>query len=183
MGAQLSTGGDIEETAISVNEPKVRSDVPINSSERKWRNQVPSWLDNESAALVRSIVAVVAQHHKDLRAAILFGSVARHEERPLDDPEPSDVDLLLIFDLETELERLPLERRLAISHSIGLALDQHHDPPREVNVLTAIRDLADWDTTFVENIRRDGIVLWARDELPFLSVATAEWPQQHRTMR
>lgn len=124
------------------------------------------WLDSETRALLRAIVACVASRHPDLRAAILFGSVARGEERPLDDSEPSDVDLLLVFDLEPALERLPLDRRLAISHSIGLAQDRHLHAPREVNVLTAVRDLPDWDPSFVANVARDGLLLWARGPLP-----------------
>src|SRR5262245_51043852 len=52
--------------------------------------RIPSWLDGATASLVRAIVAEVASRHPDLRAAFLFGSVARHEERPLSDAEPSD---------------------------------------------------------------------------------------------
>jgi len=125
-----------------------------------------SWLDDDTAELVQTIVATVARRHTDLRAAILFGSVARGAERLLEDAEPSDVDLLLVFDLEPEWDHQPLERRLAISHSIGLALDQHLHAPREVNVLTAVRDLTDWDPAFVANLATDGLLLWARDPLP-----------------
>lgn len=132
------------------------------------------WMDSETAALIRAIVVAVARRHPDLRAAILFGSVARREMRPLDDAEPSDVDLLLVFDLEPELDHLPLERRIAISHTIGLAEDRHRAAPREINVFTAVRDLSDWDATFVENIARDGILLWSRGPLagPLASLPT-----------
>src|SRR5262249_32400504 len=125
-----------------------------------------SWLDDDTGELVQASVATVARRHKDLRAALLFGSVARGEERPLEDAEPSDVDLLLVFDLEPERDHQPLERRLAISHVIGLALDHHLHAPREVNVLTAVRDLADWDHAFVANVAHDGLLLWARGPLP-----------------
>lgn len=133
-----------------------------------------TWLDSETAALIRAIVVAVARRHPDLRAAILFGSVARHEARSLDDAAPSDVDLLLVFDLEPALDHLPLERRIAISHTIGLAEDRHRAAPREINVLTAVRDLSDWDATFVENIARDGILLWSRGPLtgPLASLPT-----------
>jgi predicted nucleotidyltransferase len=134
------------------------------------------WLERETAALVRAIVAEIARRHADLRAAILFGSVARHEERSLADAEPSDVDLLLVFDLEPALDHLPLEHRLAVSHTIGLAEDRHRAAPREVNVLTAVRNLGDWDTTFAENVARDGILLWSRGPLPkpFASLPTLD---------
>ncbi len=32
--------------------------------------------------------------------------------------------------------------------------------------MLAVRDLADWDLTFVESVARDGILLWARGPLP-----------------
>jgi predicted nucleotidyltransferase len=38
---------------------------------------------------------VLSERHPDLLVVILYGSVARHEERPLDVPDPSDVDLVL----------------------------------------------------------------------------------------
>lgn len=106
--------------------------------------------------------------------------VARHEARPLDDVESSDVDLLLVLDLEPALDHLPLERRLAISHTIGLAEDRHRASPREVNVLTASRDLGEWDAPFVENVARDGILLWSRGPLtgPFVSLPTLDGDAQ-----
>ncbi len=74
--------------------------------------------------------------------------------------------MLLLFDLEPQLARLPYEREIAISHSIGLARDQYLDAPCEVQVMLAVRDLADWDPTFTANVARDGILLWARGPLP-----------------
>jgi len=124
------------------------------------------WLDDDTAGLVHDLVATVARHHEVVRAAILCGSVARGEERPLDDAEPSDVDLLLVFDLEPERDQQPLERRLAISHSIGLALDHRLHAPGEVNVLSAVGEFADWDPTFVAHVAHDGLQLWARRSLP-----------------
>src|SRR5260370_3110771 len=56
-----------------------------------------SWLDPASAAGVQDIVRSVAAHHIEVQAVILFGSVARHEERPLSDPQPNHADLLLII--------------------------------------------------------------------------------------
>jgi predicted nucleotidyltransferase len=132
------------------------------------------WLDEESAKLVRAIVASVAQAHRNLRAVILYGSVARHEERPLTDDAPSDVDLLLLFDLAPGQTRLAVAQRLAISESIGQALDRHPDAPREVQTLYVVGDLADWDPTFVSNVARDGLLLWAHGPLmqPLAAVAT-----------
>jgi len=45
---------------------------------------IPPWLDEETSALVRDTAELLAQRHSDVLAIILYGSVARHEERPLD---------------------------------------------------------------------------------------------------
>jgi len=112
----------------------------------------------------------VALCHTNLRAVILFGSVARHDERPLEDTEPSDVDLLLLFDLAPGCNRLSLEHRLGVDASICVALDRYLDAPREVNTVLAAGDLSDWDPAFVEAVAQDGIVLWRSGSLPsFLS--------------
>jgi predicted nucleotidyltransferase len=166
MGAELTardgaaSHGDsprphIERIARPRHDCPVEADIPT-----------PPWLDGATAALVRAITAGVACRHSDLRAVILYGSVARRDERPLGDPKPSDVDLLLLFDLEPELSRIPYERRLAIFHSIERAHRRHLDAPREVNASPVVRDLADWDAAFVENVARDGLLLWARGPLP-----------------
>ncbi|HEX8727075.1 MAG TPA: hypothetical protein VF739_00540, partial [Ktedonobacterales bacterium] len=91
-------------------------------------------------------------------------SVARHDERPLTDQQPSDVDLLAIFDTDQDTTRLP--RGLDITHTIGLARNLYLDAPREVQVMFGTRALREWDTTFIANVARDGILLWARGPLP-----------------
>ncbi len=58
---------------------------------------IPPWLDEETSALVREKAELLAQRHPDVLAIILYGSVARHEERSLDAPDPSDVDLLVVL--------------------------------------------------------------------------------------
>ncbi len=135
-----------------------------------------SWLDPASAAGVRDIVRSVAAHHIEVQAVILFGSVARHEERPLSDPEPSDVDLLLIIDptlLDPTADRLSNERELALTHTIGMA-DYRHRSPREINTFFMNRDLARWDSR-----RHSAVGTWtlasahrlcrrARDQFPFV---------------
>src|SRR5262249_19023269 len=134
---------------------------------------VVPWLDERTASLVRAIVAFVARDHPNLRAAFLYGSGARPEERPLHDAEPSDVDVFLLFDPLPGGTRLPVAQRLAISESIGCALDRHPDAPREVQTQYAVGDLAEWDLTFVENVAHDAILLWARDPLPTPLAAVA----------
>jgi predicted nucleotidyltransferase len=93
---------------------------------------------------------------------ILFGSVARHEERPPSDASPSDVDLLAIFDTTG---RLVGPYREEIFATIIDAYALHLDAPREVNVLLSDRTMQTWDSLFL-NLARDGILLYTCGPLP-----------------
>ncbi len=125
---------------------------------------IPSRLDSETSALIRDIIQLLAERHPDILAIILYGSVARHEERPLDEHNPSDVDLLAVFD--TDDSHAIWSQNLTISHTIGLVENQHIRAPHEVSVMFSSRTSQEWDPTFVANVRRDGIVLYQRGELP-----------------
>lgn len=125
---------------------------------------VPAWLDKATSALVEDTIRLLVKRHaKILLAVILFGSVARHEERPLDDSYPSDVDLLAIFDTT---DRLVRPYRDDIFATIINACALHLDAPRDVNVLLSDRTMRNWDSMFLDNLARDGIVLYARGTLP-----------------
>ena len=125
---------------------------------------IPAWLDEATAALVEETVNLLIKRHADiLLAVILFGSVARHEERPPDDSSPSDVDLLAIFDTT---DRLVQPYREDIFATIIDACALHLDAPREVNVLLSDRTMQTWDAMFLDSIARDGILLYARGPLP-----------------
>ena len=126
------------------------------------------WLDARTARLICLITTRLADLHPEVLAVILFGSVARHDERPLADSEPSDVDLLLLVE-----QRLPEERALAIHHTLGETAHTFGYAPRDVQPLLVERDLAGWDPLFVENVARDGILLWARGPLPVPLAAVA----------
>ncbi len=125
---------------------------------------LPPWLDRETSALVTDKVQMLVSRHHDILAIILYGSIARHEERSLDEPDPSDVDLLAIFDTDDSRNIWSQDR--AIFHTMGLAEDRHLQAPREVNVMFSSRTTQEWDTTFIDNVRRDGIVLYQRGQLP-----------------
>ena len=56
-------------------------------------NTLPAWLESETRALIKDVISELSERHPDLIAIILYGSVARHEERSLDVTDPSDVDL------------------------------------------------------------------------------------------
>lgn len=130
--------------------------------------ELPPWLDHETSVLIQEAIELLAARHPDLVAVVLYGSVARHEERPLDDLDPSDVDLLAIFDSD---RRTIQGQGMAIIHTLGMAKDRHLNAPREVNVLFASRTLQEWDPTFVANVAHDGIVLYQRGPVPALFAA------------
>lgn len=117
--------------------------------------------------LVKDIIGTLAKRHAKLLAIVLYGSVARHEERSLDDPDPSAVDLLAILDSDDP--HIVLREGDELFHSLGLAYNRHLDAPREVQVMFSSRTLQEWDPAFIANVERDGIVLFARDTLPPLS--------------
>ena len=126
------------------------------------------WLDSVTSAAVSDIAQSVIRRHPEVQAIILFGSVARHEERPLDAPNPSDVDLLLVLDaaaVDPGADRLTHTQELALRATIGEA-DYRHLSPREINVLFLDHHLVGWDRLFIENVAHDGILLWARGPLP-----------------
>jgi len=117
------------------------------------KGPIPAWLDEAMAALVEETVNLLIKRHADiLRALILFGSVARHEERPPEDTNPSDVDLLAIFDTT---DRLVKPYREDIFTTIIDAYAHHLDAPREVNVLLSDRTMQTWDSRYLE-IRERG---------------------------
>ena len=130
----------------------------------KVTKDIPVWLDRATRALVEDIIALLSERHPDLLAVILYGSVARHEERPLDAFNLSDVDLLAVFDSDDSL--LDVHQGDTLSHTLGLAYIRHLDAPREVQVMFASRSLQEWDPTFIANVSRDGIVLFRRGQLP-----------------
>lgn len=125
---------------------------------------IPVWLDRSTRLLIEDIIGELSKQHPDLLAVILYGSIARHEERPLDAFKPSDVDLLAVFDSNDPL--LAVHRGDTLSHTLGLVYSRHLDAPRDVQVMFASRTLQEWDPTFIANVTSDGIVLFTRGSLP-----------------
>lgn len=125
---------------------------------------LPPWLDSETRALINDIIEHLSRQHPNLVAIILYGSVARHEERPLAASNTSDVDLLAVLDSDNP--HIALLEGDALFHTLGLANIRHLDAPREVQVMFSSRTLEEWDPTFIANVKRDGIILYARGALP-----------------
>lgn len=124
------------------------------------RQRLP-WLDRQTATEVDAIVAALARRQPAVLAVIVFGSVARHDERPLTDAEPSDVDVLLVV-----TPGLAEEAAVAIHDTIGMAGQPFGYTPRTIEPLLIEADLNGWDAAFIANILRDGVMLWARASLP-----------------
>ncbi|MHB8600931.1 MAG: nucleotidyltransferase family protein [Ktedonobacteraceae bacterium] len=131
----------------------------LNSS-----GSLPPWLDSETRALIKDVIKHLSRRHPNLVAIILYGSVARHEERPLAASNTSDVDLLAVLDSDNP--HIALIQGDALFHTLGLAYTRHLDAPREVQVMFSSRTLEEWDPTFIANVKRDGIILYARGSLP-----------------
>jgi predicted nucleotidyltransferase len=124
------------------------------------------WLDAKTDAYLRQVIALIAGECPDAFAVIAFGSVARHEERPLSDRHPSDVDLLVLFAPHQEQTELTGIQHRQLSRAIVRAYEIVPDAPRDVQVTAALSHFAHWDEMFVAHIIRDGILLWARAPLP-----------------
>ena len=126
------------------------------------------WLDTVTADAVADVTQSLIQRHPEVRALILFGSVARHDERPLADPHPSDVDLLFVVDasvINPDATQLTHAEQLALYATIGEA-DHRRRSPREIDAILLDTHLTGWDSQFIENVARDGILLWSRGVLP-----------------
>lgn len=127
-----------------------------------------SWLEYDTAAAITDVVQSLAEYHPEVQAVILFGSVARREQRLLDDSAPSDVDLLLVITPTSDgsvAQHLTHDQELAITQTIG-EVDYRHRQARAINAVFIGCDLAGWDSLFIENVTRDGLLLWARGPLP-----------------
>ena len=136
----------------------------LNNSNELDVAVMPPWLDSATASLVEDIIRTLATRRADVLAIVLYGSIARHDERSVDDAHPSDVDLLAIF--ETEDERFSLREGKALFSILGEAYNRHLDILRDVKVMFASRNLGEWDSTFIANIAQDGVLLWSRGNLP-----------------
>jgi|GEM_PF-1380543 predicted nucleotidyltransferase len=122
-------------------------------------------LDEETEKYLRHVLTLLITRREDLLAAVLYGSVARQTVRALDDPDPSDVDVLLIFEPEQREQRVSNAQHTAISWAKIEVIDRYPQA-RELQLMSTVPDFAGWDSSFVENVAHDGILLWARGPLP-----------------
>ncbi len=132
--------------------------------EQETSAATPRWIEPQTRLLLNDLIAALTQAYKDVLAVVLYGSVARHEERPLDDAHPSDVDVLAVFDDDDP--QLTAHRGMEITRTLNQAYARHVDAPRDVQVMFASRTLGEWDPTFVASVLRDGLLLWTRQPLP-----------------
>jgi predicted nucleotidyltransferase len=100
---------------------------------QKHYSALPPWLDRETGLLVDEIVDLLVKRHPDILAIILYGSIARHEERALHEPDPSDVDILVVVD--TDDRRGIRAQEESLFETLGVAEIHHLQARREVNIL------------------------------------------------
>ena len=113
---------------------------------------IPFWLDAPSAALVVDIVRSL-QQYPDILAIILYGSLARHDER-----KDSDIDLLAVFDIDQDPVSIDYPKDY-----IALLVDveyRHYPAARELQIMRVSRDLHECDATYIEHMAQDGILLY-----------------------
>ncbi len=128
MGDNAMTSSEITgRTPAAERPPRVPATAPVRSAKpEKARRRLP-WLDNQTAAEVDAIVEALASTQPEVLAVIVFGSMARHDERPLTNPEPSDVDLLIVV-----TPGLAEEAAVAIHDTIGMAGQPFGYTPRTI---------------------------------------------------
>jgi predicted nucleotidyltransferase len=129
---------------------------------------IPPWVDDETRGVLVDWIATLRREHPDLLAVILFGSIARHDERPVDDPEPSDVDVLVVCDV---LETWEYYHSGKIFRALGDAYRRHPQALREVNVMLGNAVMSGWDPLFLENVAHDGIALFTQPRYSFEQLA------------
>jgi len=128
---------------------------------------IPTWLDPETLDYVKDIVDSLVRGHADLiQSIILYGSIARHDERPIDDLHPSDVDLLVIWKSD-ERDDVAID---LVHATLSELYRRHLDAPRDVSILYGTPSMREWDPMFPENVIRDGIPLYG----PMLDPAKIE---------
>ena len=167
------------------------SDPITPASTHTLEQQLPvvAWLDPASANALRRLVSLLALGAPRVRAILLFGSVARHDERPLTDPAPSAVDLLVLFDPPAALppaaaghgqagtaqpaqpaqqESLTDQQQAVLSQAVVQALLAFPDAARDFHVTGAIPPFIRWDASFLALVAQDGLLVWAATSPPDL---------------
>ena len=138
---------------------------------------VVPWLDLETALTVRALVVQLIATDPDIMSVVLFGSVARHMERPLDDPDPSDVDLLVLYTMpavsatgETQSDARANTRAIEEAGSTIRQTAQEilseHPSPRECEVHVLPNTFHQASALFRTSVAEDGITLWSSDLVP-----------------
>lgn len=111
-------------------------------------------IKNEFKVLISELF-FAAQNITDLTHLIVYGSIARGDEE-----RRSDVDILLIFDSEKDPEKTDLSK---IAHKE--IENAFINASCERNAQIAMTNLSDIDESFIENVAREGVVVWG---MPFL---------------
>ena len=132
---------------------------------------VVPWLDLETTMTIQALVVRLIATHPDITAIVLFGSVARHTERPLADPSPSDVDVLVLYEVPAisdtdEPQSGAQANDRALEEPINKTAQDFlagHPSPHECEVHGLPNTLHRASVLFRASIAEDGIPLWSSD--------------------
>lgn len=105
---------------------------------------------------------------------LLYGSVARHAERPLDDVDPSDVDILILYALPAS-SLVASERssgradERALEMAIGTSAHEYlasQTAPRHLDIQVVRDTLHGASALYTATVAEDGVLLWHNGLLP-----------------
>jgi predicted nucleotidyltransferase len=159
--SHTDVGDDMSDITNLHDTPATRGDLQLP--------QIP-WLDSGTTEALRRTIVQLIGAAPEIVAMILFGSVARHEERPFTDPQPSDVDVLVLFDPSIQTaddpkrehgmlsEGLTQREHKLLSAAVVQALIEVPQGARDINLTGALTTFAGWDSAFVKHIAQDGIL-------------------------
>lgn len=101
-----------------------------------------------------------------LICAVLFGSVLTGEVS-----KKSDIDILLLFDTDHDPA---IGEEAELSHRIASKILKKHDFPNSFSfVFININDISGTDSTFLWEVARGGIIIWAPADIELLRVPHA----------
>ena len=137
---------------------------------------VVPWLDPKTMYSIQTLVVKLVTTHSVICAVLLFGSIARHDEKPLDDTDPSDVDLLILYEApvphhlstgqsSSRLQELEIESSISGTASAHLYV---HPSPRECDLHIVPVTLHNESPLFIAGVVEDAVPLWCHDPWPHM---------------
>ena len=122
----------------------------LKRSHRAVRDLVDPLFKAEQSALERFVKALARVLRGHCLSAVLYGSVARGEAKPV-----SDVDLLVVVEDEQAVELFELE----VQDKAERLVREGWSAMLEINLRTREKLVRKWSTPFLKQIRRQGLMV------------------------